>query len=145
MKKDEKKILSVQEILHLQSDKHEKKDQIMPDVDTSRYVLTQKPKQEAVRRFTPVINITEEQRKQFNQGDAAPSRNALLAEQSRHAMQVIKLHAEEEAVELEKAAEGKTAKTDKAADKLTNEIRAGNFEFCFGALTEGSGNLKDTI
>ena len=145
-KEEENKILSIQEILHLQSDKHEKKDKIMPEIDTSRFVLQQKQKTEQVRNFTPVINITEEQRKQFNQGNnTAKSRNAILAEQARNAIKIAEKHAEEEAIERAKSAEEKTAETDKAAKNLTSEIRSGNFDFNFGALIEGSENLKETI
>lgn len=144
-REEEKKILSVQDMLHLQSDKHSKTDKVMPDVDTSRYVLTQKPKAEAVRNFTSTANITEEQRRQFNQGGTAPNRNALLAEQARNAIKVAELHAKEEVIEQEKASAEKTAKLTKSTNELAKEIKDGNFEFGFGALIEGAESLKDTI
>jgi len=143
MRGEEKKILSLQDMLHLQSDKHAKTDKIMPDVDTSRYVLTQKPKAETVHNFSPIVNITEEQRRQFSQGGAAPNRNAILAEQARYAIKVAESHAKEEAIEQEKAAVEKTAKLSEATNELANEIKIGNFSF--GAFIEGSDNLKETI
>ena len=146
MKKDEEnKILSVEEVLHLQSDKHEKKDKVMPEVDTSRYVLNQKQKTGPVRNFAPVVNITEEQRRQFNQGDTSQNQNAVLAEKARYAIKVAEKHVEEEAIEHAKTAEKQTVKTDKEANKLAKEIRNGSFDFSFGALIEGSENLKETI
>jgi len=133
---DEKRILSDQEMLHLQSDKNEKAGKIMPDVDTSRYVLYQKPKTEAARNFESTAKITEEQRRQFHQGDTSASRNTTLAEHARGAIKIAQLHAEEEAKKLTKAAEKKTAKTAEKTDKLANEIRAGNFDFIFNELTK---------
>jgi len=144
-KEEQKKILSVEDILHLQSDQHEKKAEVMPDVDTSRYVLRQKPKTETVRNFVTTANITEEQRKQFNQGNSERSSNAILAERAKIAINVAKTHVEEEAIEHAKNVEEKKSVTDENAKKLTQEIRAGNFDFGFGALIEGSENLKDTI
>jgi len=144
MKEEEKKVLSIEDILHLQSDKHEK-EKIMPDVDTSRYVLQQRPKTETVRHFAHTANITEEQRRQFSQGSSAPSRNAILAEQACQAIHIAELHAEKEAIEQEKAAAEKAAIAAEAAKSFTKEIRANTFDFNFGALTEGSENLKETI
>ena len=149
-KDDDKRILSVEEILHLQSDTHEKKEKIMPDVDTSRYVLRQKPKTETARTFAPVVNITEEQRKQFSQGDnSLRSRDSVLAEQARNAIKLVEKHAEEEAIEHAKAAEDKNSSDNKTPDnaekKLVKAIRGGDFDFSFGALIEGSENLKETI
>jgi len=145
-KEDESRILSVEEVLHLHSDKHTKKGEVMPEVDTSRYVLNQKPKTEVARNFTPTANITEEQRRQFNQGsNTVKSRNAILAEQARQAIKIAEQHVEEEAIEQAKAAEEKTANTDNTANKLVSEIKSGNFDFSFGALIEGSENLKETI
>jgi uncharacterized protein YjcR len=145
-KEDESRILSVEEVLHLHSDTHTKKGEVMPEVDTSRYVLNQKPKTEVARNFAPVVNITEEQRRQFNQGsNTVKSRNAILAEQARQAIKIAEQHVEEEAIEQAKAAEEKTAKTDNTAKKLVSEIKSGNFDFSFGALIEGSENLKETI
>ena len=147
MDKDEEiRILSIQEVLHLQSDKHEKKDTIMPNVDTSRYVLHQRPKTETVRNFNTTINISEEERRQFNQGNtAARSRNAIIAEQARLAVKIAEKHAEEEAIEHEKTLNEMSAGADNAADKLTDEIKDGSFDFSFGALIEGSENLKEKI
>jgi len=145
-KEEENRILSLQEMLHLQSDKHTKKEEVMPDVDTSRYVLHQKPKTEVVRSFVSTANITEEQRRQFNQSNgSAKSRNAVLAEQARMAIKIAEKHVEEEAVEHAKSAEGKTTNTDKTPNKLVSEIKSGSFDFSFGALIEGSENLKETI
>jgi len=145
-KEEESRILSVEEILHLQSDKHEKKEKVMPEVDTSRYVLNQKPKAEVVRNFAPTVNITEEQRRQFSQGDTSlKSRNAVLAEQARQAIKIVEKHAQEEAIENAKNADENNAEADVAAKKLVNEIRDGNFDFGFSALIEGSENIKETI
>jgi len=144
-KEEEKRILSVEDILHLQSDQHEKKAEVMPDVDTSRYVLKQRPKTESVRSFVTTANITEEQRKQFNQGSNERSSNAILAERAKIAINVAKSHAEEEAVEHDKNIAEKKTQTDENAKKLAQDIRTGNFDFGFGALIEGSENLKDTI
>ena len=145
IKEEDKKILSVEELLHLQSDKHEKDSKVMPEVDTSKYILSQRQKNETVRKFAPIVNITDEQRKQFSQGGTAPSRNAALAEKFRQAMEVAELHAKEEAVEHSKTAAEKTENEGKAAKELTKEIKTGSFDFSFGALIEGSENLKDTI
>jgi len=144
-KEEEIKILSVQDMLHLQSDTHEKEGKIMPDVDTSRYVLNQKPKAKPVRNFVTTANITEEQRRQFNQGSAAPSRNSILAERARRAIEVAELNAEKEAKEHAKVLAEKAMEITNDEKKLANEIKAGNFEFGFSALTEGSGNLKEKI
>ncbi|MCL2214419.1 MAG: hypothetical protein FWC06_04325 [Treponema sp.] len=145
-KEEESKILSVQEVLHLQSDKHEKEEKVMPDVDTSRYVINKKPKTEAVRSFVTTANITEEQRRQFSQGNSSEkSRNAVLAEQARNAIKIAEKHAEEEAVERAKAVGEKSSEAEKSINKLAKEIRTGSFEFSFGALIEGSENLKETI
>jgi len=141
MGEEEKKILSVEDVLHLQSDKHTK--EIMPDVDTSRYILTQKQKTAPTRNFTPAINLTEEERRQFNQGGTAPSRNAVLAKQSLQAIQIAKLHAEEEAAEHAKAVAERTDNAAEAAKLLAKEIRDGDFNF--GALIEGYEDLKETI
>lgn len=143
MSEEEKKILSVEDVLHLHSDKHAKKDSVMPDIDTSRYVLTQKQKAAPARNFVPAVNLTEEERRQFSQGGTTPSRNAVLAQQSRHAISIAKAHAEEEAAEQAKAAAERTESVSKAAKKLAKEIREGDFNF--GALIDGYENLKDTI
>ncbi|MCL2243210.1 MAG: hypothetical protein FWC03_01925 [Treponema sp.] len=146
MKNEENKILSVEDILHLQSDKNNQKDKIMPNVDTSKYVLQQKPKVEAARSFATSVNITEEQRKQFNQGNtAAPNRNTILAEQARQAIKIVEQNAQKEAIESKKTVEEKKVKDGKDIKKLADEIRGGKFDFNFGALIEGSKNLKDTI
>jgi len=142
MNEEEKKILSVQDILHLQSDKHVKNGISASKLDTSKYVLNQKPKAKAVRNFISTVNITDEQRRQFSQGDTAPNHDAVLAEKARHAMEIAGLHAKEEAIEHAKTAAEKPIKT---ANGLAKEIRAGNFDFSFGALIEGSDNLKETI
>jgi len=145
-KDDDSRILSVQEILHLQSDKHIKDDKIMPEVDTSRFVLNQKQKTEPVRNFSPVINLSEEERRQFNQGNnSVRSRNSVLAEQARNAIKIAEMHAQEEAVEQAKTSEEKTANANDAAKKLASEIKDGSFDFSFGALIEGTENLKETI
>ena len=145
-KEEENKILSVQEILHLQSDKHPKKNQIMPEVDTNRYVLNQKTKNEPVRNFAPVINITEEQRRQFSQGDTGVrNRNSVLAEQARYALKIVEKHAEEEAVEQAKMSEENSTSADNASKKLASDIKNGSFDFSFGALIEGNENLKEKI
>jgi len=143
-KEEEKRILSVEDILHLQSDKHTKKDPAMPEVDNSRYVL-KKQKTETVRSFVTTANITEEERRQFNQGSSERSSNAILAERARQAITIAKSHAEEEAAGNAKTASGKAPQEDKNAKKLAQDIRSGNFEFGFGALIEGTENLKDTI
>ena len=145
MENEEKKILSVEDVLHLQSDKHSKNEQIMPDVDTSRYVLNQRPKTETVRKFVTTANITDEQRRQFSQGSGAPSRDQVLAKQARQAIEIAELHAKEEAKEHAKAASEKNAESAKAEKEIVNEIKSGNFEFGFSALIEGSENLKETI
>jgi hypothetical protein len=136
MKEEDNKILSVEDLLHLRSDKHQKESMVMPDINTNQYVLKQKPKVEAVRNFATKINITEEQRRQFNQGSTAPCGNAILAEKSRQAMEIAKLHAEKEAVEQAKAAGEKTANTTRNTEKLAEEIKSGNFEFSFAALID---------
>jgi len=138
------KILSVQDMLHLQSDTHSKESKVMPNVDTSRYVLNQKPKEKAARSFVTTVNITEEQRRQFNQSSGRP-RDAILAERARYAIELAELHAAQEAEEHAKSAAEKKTETDSAANELASEIIAGNFEFGFGALTEGSENLKENI
>ena len=145
MKEEEKRILSIEDVLHLQSDKHTKKDDVMPEVDTSRYVLNQRQKTETVRKFTSTANITEEERRQFNQGSSAPNRNVELAKQFRQAKEVAESHFEEEAKKNAKAVAEKTATTAKNTKELTQEIKAGDFEFSFGAFIEGSENLKGTI
>jgi len=145
METEDIKILSVQDVLHLKSDKNAKIEKIIPEVDTSRFILNQKPKAKNARNYVTTANITEKQRQQFNQGSTAPNRNALLAEQSRRAIKVAQLNAEEEAKENAKAAEEEAPETSEAAKKLANEIKAGNFEFGFSALTEGSENLKENI
>ena len=146
MKTEENKILSVEDVLHLQSDKHEKEGKVMPEVDTSKYVLRQKPKAEVVRSFVTTANITEEQRRQFNQGSsAAQSRNAALAEQARLAVKIAEKHAEEEAIENAKTAVEKTTKTDMDINELAKKMRDSGFDFNFGAFIEGSKNLKETI
>ncbi|MCL2180017.1 MAG: hypothetical protein FWB83_02725 [Treponema sp.] len=142
MKKDDRKILSVDELLHLQSDKHDKKDQSVPDVDTSKFVLKQKPMEKASRNFAPVVKFTDEQRKQFQQGGSGKSRDAVLAEQARQAIKIAELHAKEDAIEQEKAAAEKPPEEVKT---LTNEIKSGSFDFGFGALIEGAEDLKETI
>jgi len=139
------KILSVQDMLHLQSDQHTKESKIMPDVDTSRYVLNEKPKTKEVRSFVSTINLTEEERRQFNQGSTAPSRNAILAERARKAIELAEINAEKEAKKHAKELAEKAMDTAKEEKKLVNEIKSGNFEFGFSALTEGSENLKDRI
>jgi len=145
MKKEERRILSVQEILHLQSDKHEKKSDVMPEIDTSKFVLNQKPKV-AVRTFAPTVKISDEQRRQFSQGDTALNREAVLAEQARRAIELAELHAKEEADEQTKASSAaKTEKSSEETKKLVKEIKTGNFELGFGMLIEGSEDLKETI
>ena len=145
-KEDEKKILSVEDLLYLKTDKHAKENGIMPDVDTSKYVLRQKPKTETVRKFAPIVNITEEQRRQFSQGGSdAKNRDSVLAEQARQAIKVAEMHAEEEAVEHAKVAAEKTSKEAGDAKNLAREIKAGNFDFSFGALIEGAENIKETV
>ena len=145
-KEEENKILSVQDVLHLQSDLHEKEGKIMPDVDTSKYVLNKKPKAEVVRSFVSTANITEEQRRQFNQGSsAAQDRNAALAERARLAVKVAEKHVEEEAIENAKTAGEKKAKANAAVNKLADQIRDRNFDFSFGALIEGSKDLNEKI
>jgi len=146
MKNEEvKRILSVEDVLHLQSDRNAKIKNIMPDIDTSQFILNQKPKAETIRHFTSTVTISEEQRKQYNLGDSAPSRNAKLAEKARNAIKVAELHAKEEALEQAKAAAKKTEVSSGAANELAKKIKSGNFELGFGALTEGSENLKKTI
>ena len=143
---DEKKALSDEDVLHLQSDKHEAEGKVMPEVDTSRYIINKKPKTEVVRSFVSTANLTEEERRQFSQGNtAAESRNAALAERVRQAVKVAEKHVEDEAVERAKTAGEKTAKADIAVNKLADKMRDGNFDFSFGAFIEGSKNLKEKI
>ena len=144
MNNQERRILSVEELLHLQSDRHDKKNDVMPEVDTSKFVLNS-VKTKAVRTFAPVVKISDEQRRQFSQGDTAVNRDAVLAERARQAIEVAELHAKEEALEQSKATAEKTAKSKEDTKKLTKEIKAGNLELGFGALIEGSENLKETI
>jgi len=140
---EERKILSVQELLHLQSDKHTK-DDVMPDVDTSKYVLQQKQKT-TVHNFAPIVKISDEQRRQFSQGNSAQSHDAILAEQARHAIELAEKHAKEEAVEHKKIIKEKSIKSTEEIKEIKKELKAGNLEFGFGALIGGAENLKETI
>jgi len=138
--KEEKRELSTEEFLHLASDQHQK--EVMPDVDTSKFVLNRKPKAEIVRNFGSTANITEEQRRLYNQNGAASNHDAVLADRARQALQIAKLHAEEETAKHAKASEKKTTKSSANTDKFASDIRAGNFDSILGALIEGSENLK---
>jgi len=124
-------------------DKDEKIEKVAPNIDTSRFIIKQKLKLDTTRYITPIVTITEKDRKQFRQGGIEPSYNAILAEKARNAIKIVENHIKEEALKQEKLIKEKTGKSTETSIEFANEIKNGNFELGFNALTESSRNLKE--
>jgi len=144
MEKDEKKLSPVQEPSNQKSDK-KKNDKTAHDINISRSIIKQKLKLDTARYFTPIATITEKERKQFTQSSSEHSYNALLAEKARNAIKIAENHVKEEAIKREKINKEKAVKSIEASFGLAEEIKVGNFEIGFGALTEGFKNLQKII
>ena len=124
-------------------DKDEKIEKVAPNIDTSRFIIKQKLKLDTTRYITPIVTITEKDRKQFRQGGTEPSYNAILAEKARNAIKIVESHIKEEALKQEKIDKEKAGNSKETSIELANEIKDGNFELGFNALTGSSGNLKE--
>jgi len=129
----------------MEKDENKKNDKPISDIDTSRFIIKQKLKLDTTRNFTPIVTITEKERKQFGRSDSEPSYNALLAEKARNAIKIAESHIKEEAIKREKIVTEKAAKSVEASIELANEIKDGNFELGFDALTGGSDNINVII
>ena len=129
----------------MDKDENKNNEKNTSDIDTSRYIIKQKLKLDITRNFTPIATITERERRQFNLGGSEPSYNALLAEKARNAIKIAENHVREEAIKREKMDTGKTLKSIETSIELANEIKDGNFELGFNALTGSSDNLKEII
>ena len=124
-------------------EKDEKIEKVAPNIDTSRFLIKQKLKLDTTRYITPIVTITEKDRKQFRQGGTEPSYNAILAEKARNAIKIVESHIKEEALKQEKIDKEKSGKSAETSIELANEIKDGNFEKGFNALTGASSNLKE--
>jgi len=129
----------------MEKDENIKNDKTKSDIDTSRFLIKQKLKLDTTRNFTPISTITERERKQFCRGSSEPSYNAILAEKARNAIKIAENHIKEEAIKREKMNTKKTAKSIETSIGLENEIKDGNFELGFNALTGSSDNLEEII
>jgi len=124
-------------------EKDEKIEKVAPNIDTSRFLIKQKLKLDTTRYITPIVTITEKDRKQFRQGGTEPSYNAILAEKARNAIKIVENHIKEEALKQEKIDKEKAGNSKETSIELANEIKNGNFELGFNALTGSSRNLKE--
>ena len=131
------------DILYVMEKDEKKIEKTIPDIDTSRFIIKQKLKLDTTRYITPIVTITEKDRKQFRQGGNEPSYNAILAEKARNAIKIAENHIKEEALKQEKLNKEKTGKSTETSIELANDIKDGNFEKGFNALTGSSSDLKE--